>query len=135
MFLLACHHAGRIQLDLKKFGTVEDFIDKKTLGQLHVQFEAVEQKHGYTPDSNLHTMLEDAVQMRNLLSHRFFQNHDPITATAQDHAAMLKQLGEIRLSVGNAYLSVREMRKVAELQFGVTEEDIDALVRRVEGQQ
>jgi len=48
---------------------------------------------------------------------------------------MLKQLGEIRLSVGNAYLIVREMRKVAELQFGVTEEDIDALVRRVEGQQ
>jgi len=37
---------------------------------------------------------------------------------------LLKELGRIRLSVGNAFLVIREFRKVAEEEIGITEEQI-----------
>jgi hypothetical protein len=132
LFLLACHYAGRIKLDLKKFRTAEDFLDRKTLGQLHDQLQTVEQQQGYEHDSDFPSRLEQAVENRNLLAHRFFQNYEPGTASEKLHIEMQKQLGEIRLSVGNAFLILRELRKVAERQFGITEEDIEAILSRAD---
>ncbi len=133
LFLLACHESGRIRIDVKKFVSAEDFLDGKTLGQLWKQLKDQENRLGQAPDLKFHADMKAAVDDRNFLFHKFFQNWNPLRASAPEEEAAFQRLGRIRLSVGNAFLVMREFRKQAERELGVTEEQIEEILRKAEG--
>jgi hypothetical protein len=132
MFLLACHELGRFKVDLKDFKCTEDFMVRKSLGQLFHFLTQQENKTPDGPDKGLHDLLADALKNRNHLMHNLFQNYEPLKKSHKDEAAVLKQLGEIRLSIGNAFLVMRELRKKAEMELGFTEEQLNASLNKLE---
>jgi hypothetical protein len=120
LFLLTAEFLGEIKIYKKDFKNVEDFLLKQNLGGL---IKTLRNGNGLS-DANLNQLLNQARDDRNKLAHAIFANIDPERISSQQKQELLKELGRIRLSVGNAFLVMREFRKVVEEKIGITEEQV-----------
>ena len=122
-FLLTAEALGNIAIDKKDFKDVESFLlnnKSQNLGKLIKTL----QNAGGASDINLKTLLINALRDRNKLVHSIFANVNPEKMTKGIRQDLLNELGRIRLSVGNAFLVIREFRTIAEEQIGITEEQL-----------
>ena len=123
--LLAAEHTGRITFNKKGDIESELFLSKKMLGWLIQQF-----REGGM-DAELNTMLTDALDARNFLTHRFFSRHAQDFMTEEGRGKMLKELQNLRFRIGrvqHAFAQIRE--QVYEQLFGITETDAQTLYQK-----
>ncbi|HXT40232.1 MAG TPA: hypothetical protein VN887_09430 [Candidatus Angelobacter sp.] len=120
LFLLTNEALGKIKVNKRDFKDVEGFLLKQNLGDL---INTLRNGNGLS-DRNLKHLLDQARQDRNKLAHAIFANIEPDQITLRQKQKLLRELGRIRLSVGNAFLVMREFRKIAEEEIGITEEQI-----------
>jgi hypothetical protein len=123
LFLLTTEALGKIKIDKKDFKDVESFLLNNKSQNLVKLIKILQSGNGLS-DEKLKTLLFNALQDRNKLAHSLFANVNPERMPASQKRDLLKELGRIRLSVGNAFLVIREFRKVAEEEIGITEEEI-----------
>ncbi len=117
LFLLAAEALGKIKINREHFKTVEDFLlqnKRQNLGRL---IKILKNANG-PAERQPEALLTGALQDRNKLAHSLFANVDPAQITAKEKETLLKELGRIRLSVGNAFLVIREFRTVAKKKSG-----------------
>ena len=126
LFLLAADAAGRIKIDRRKAATTEDYLFSKTLGAFETILRA---GGGFSDDPEFEQRMIKARNARNEISHNILQNYDPLHSTPEQRAAILTRLGQLRFEVGIGFLNMRELRKVAEEHIGITEEDLDRMLR------
>jgi hypothetical protein len=123
LFLLTTEALGKIKIDKKDFKDVESFLLNNKSQNLGKLIKILQNGNGLS-DEKLKTLLCNALKDRNKLAHSLFANVSPERMPASQKRDLLKELGKIRLSVGNAFLVIREFRKVAEEEIGITEEQI-----------
>jgi hypothetical protein len=123
LFLLTTEALGKIKIVKKDFKYVESCLLNNKSQNLGKLIKILQSGNGLS-DEKLKTLLFNALQDRNKLAHSLFANVNPERMPASQKRDLLKELGRIRLSVGNAFLVMREFRKVAEEEIGITEEQI-----------
>jgi hypothetical protein len=128
LVLLAAELLGKIKIDRKEFKSSESFVSRQNLGGLIKVFREVKGLE----DKALKKTLYDACDDRNLLAHSFFANIDPEKLSTERKAELLNELGRIRLSVGQAFLIIREFRKLLEEEIGFAEEEIEAELKKAD---
>ncbi|MDD5262699.1 MAG: hypothetical protein PHD76_12715 [Methylacidiphilales bacterium] len=128
LVLLGAELLGKIKINKKDFKDTKGFVARQNLGGL---IKALRDGNGLE-DKNLKKMLYDACDDRNRLAHALFSNYDPVHITESKRKEMLEELGRIRLSVGNAFLVIREFRRAIEESLGFTEEQIEAELSKLE---
>ena len=131
LFLLTGEALGKIKIDKKDFQDVESFLLNNKSQNLGKLIKILQSGNGLS-DENLKKLLSSALQDRNKLAHSLFANVDPERMTARTRQDLIRELGRIRLSIGNAFLVMREFRKVAEEEIGVTEEQIQEKLNSLE---
>jgi hypothetical protein len=126
LFLLAAEAAGRIKIDRKKAATTEDYLFSKNLGA----FETIlRDGGGFSDDPEFERRMVRARDARNEIVHNILQNYDPLHTTSEQRAAVLSRLAQLRFEVGIGFLNMRELRKVAEENIGVTDEQLEQMLR------
>jgi hypothetical protein len=130
LFLLAAHISGRIPIsyDEADFRTLETFLYAQSLGGLIHILKA----GGGLTDKTLKNQLYRALNARNELAHTALENHDPMHYHMAHRDALIRRLGELRFRIGIPYLMIREFRKIAEEEIGITEEELQAKLREVD---
>jgi hypothetical protein len=123
LFLLTIEALGNIKIDKKNFNSVENYLLNNKSQNLGRLIEILKAGNGLS-DESLKELLVNALQDRNKLAHSLFANVNPERMTARIKQNLIKELGRIRLSVGNAFLIMREFRKVTEEKIGITEEQL-----------
>jgi hypothetical protein len=123
LFLLTVEALGEIKIDRQNFTDVESFLLNNKRQNLGSLIKILRAGNGLS-DKNLETLLTNALQDRNRLAHSLFANVNPERMTARIKQDLIKELGRIRLSVGNAFLVMREFRKVTEEKIGIREEQL-----------
>ena len=126
VFLLAAEADGRIAIDRKKAATTEDYLFSKTLGAFETILRA---GGGFSDDPEFERRMVRARDARNEIAHNILQNYDPLHSTAEERAAVLKRLAQLRFEVGIGFLNMRELRKVAEENIGITDEQLEQMLR------
>ena len=129
MFLLAGHIQGCIPIafDSTEYSTLEAFLYAQTLGGLiHIL-----KVGGGLTDKKLKKQLYRALNARNELAHTALENHDPMHYHMAHRGALIRRLGELRFLIGIPFLMMREFRKMAEEEIGITEEQLQAKLRNL----
>ena len=128
LFLLGAHIVGRISIDYPstEYKSVESFLYDQTLGPL---IHILKSKEGLK-DKKLKEGLFGALKARNILAHAALENHDPMYYQISDRQTLIRTLQDLRFRIGVPYLIIRELRKVVEEEIGITEEQLQARLRR-----
>jgi len=128
LVLLASDALGIITIDFRKedWRHPEEFLSKKSLGEVI----AVYRKSVRVEDKDFIAYLLRVKTARNRIAHELVRFYDPITRIGRDE--VLKQLADDYLEVGNSFLIVRELRMLLEEKIGLTEEQLEARLKRSE---
>jgi len=128
LVLLAAEALGIITIDFKKedWRHPEEFLSEKALGEVIAVYRRTRKEE----DKAFICYLTRVKDSRNRLAHKLLRFYDPITRRGRD--AVLKQLADDYLEVGNGFLIVRELRMFLEEKIGLTEEQLEARLKRCE---
>jgi hypothetical protein len=130
LFLLAAEANGRITIDRKKAATTEDYLfSKQPLGVLS---QILRGGGGFSDDPEFEGRIVRAIDARNEIAHNILQNYDPLHSPPEQRAAVLARLAQLRFAVGLGFLNMRELRKVAEEGIGITDEQLEQMLRNLD---
>lgn len=110
----------------KTVGEIYDAMDDKTFGQV---LRATRDQTGIPP--HFATDLEEALQKRNYLAHRFFVVHDLDIRSAEGRRRMVDELRDVVMFVKRLDKEMDKVWMRAWERLGVTQEWIDRQIERL----
>ena len=129
VLLIQSRLSGRC-VTLSDLDSYETEVASKTLGRL---LREVRQHVAFPADAE--QLIATALKNRNFLAHRFFKERAKDWYRLQSRLALVEELQTIQESFSAADAVIIPICRVLRLQIGVTDEWVEAAVKRIETQE